>query len=479
MGALVGTRSAWTTPVLGTVLGIAGAFLIVFARLTLVQAIGVVGGVLITAAAFRFPKGVLVAVVALAPAYDVIRARFLPDTPYIGLWQEGLVLALALAVLSRPELRELRTWRVVDALVVLYILWGIVAVIQSPSLTGGLYVWRWYSIGPLLYLVLRLFRFDDQDRKLLVLAAALGLGAAAMFALYQAFVWGGAQSATWSKSLGFLPFYRFGWRLSSSFSSPLVASASFGLLVLIGWSMVAAGKSQLIGLGLIAIGGVATAVTLSRSGFVIAACGIVGLLLARRTRGLVLFATLLLPVLAGGALISKAVPVSDVYAYTLGATSDVSTRVDTVTRIASDAATRYPLGRGFDDSGAISLAAGQLFGWQDARATGGDSVFFAMLRSEGWPGLLLLLAIFAYFIFSAGAAVGRRGGYTEVMALLSLGFFLGVTLTLANLVDVWPLKLYLWMFGALCVSARQSAQDEPRKPVLEESESEVLISSPT
>ena len=42
------------------------------------------------------------------------------------------------------------------------------------------------------------------------------------------------------------------------------------------------------------------------------------------------------------------------------------------------------------------------------------------------------------------------------MCLVSLGFFLGTLASLGNLIDVWPLKLYFWLFGAMVMDLQIS-----------------------
>jgi hypothetical protein len=126
-----------------------------------------------------------------------------------------------------------------------------------------------------------------------------------------------------------------------------------------------------------------------------------------------------------------------------------------------DAFTKYPFGIGFAGGGAISLQAYEMFGGDNTYIPaymylGGDSVFWATLQTSGFIGFFLLISIYTVFIRSVFLLLTRSLTDSQrIICLVSLGIFLGTLVSLGNLIDVWPLKLYLWSFGAMIINFKE------------------------
>jgi hypothetical protein len=133
-------------------------------------------------------------------------------------------------------------------------------------------------------------------------------------------------------------------------------------------------------------------------------------------------------------------------------------RINQFKHILLDAITKYPFGIGFSGGGAVSLEAFKIFGGDSTympeyKYLGGDSVLLATLQTSGFMGFFLLIAIFVVFIRSSVLLLAcNLADSQRVICLASLGFFLGTFVMFGNLIDVWPLKLYLWFFGAIVIN---------------------------
>jgi len=418
----------------------------------------------------RFPKSTLMTVLFLAPFYDILRALFLEESLFIGIWQEVFILIMAIGLVTNYDGAQFKVphWILVDYLVLVYMLWSLVGVILSPSLLGGLYVWRWYMIGPFIYFVLRFYALTSREITSILVALAGGLAVSSFFLLYEAFILGPEAASQWKASMGLPVLYRFGWRLSGSFSSPLVASASVSILLLLGVALFTVKRNIWLGLLLLGLGGVASALTLSRSGWLSGLVGWIAIsILGRNWRSLIL---LVIAVVVGVTFLARleVIDLPQLLMFTFGGggfESEVGVRFGDVERILADAVTKYPFGTGFMyGGGAVSVASIRYFG---GRYTGlisetflaGDSVLLATLQAEGWVGFLVLVGIYAGFIRRALHLVRRSVCLSQqLLALVAFGFFVGTAFGLANLMDVWPLKFYLWLFGSLVVTATASTQ---------------------
>lgn len=427
-----------------------------------------VGGVIFILLLFRKIKPIwlIAAVVIITPFYDLLRATYLKNINFIGAWQEMVAVLLVFAFLFNIRQRNFHLPRlgIVDLLVIIYVLWNFTEVFQSPSIGAGLYVWRWYTIGPFFYFIFRFFPLDAAEEWTLYRATIIGLVGAAVYTFYQYFIMGPEKAAQFVGSLGFTAFYRIGWRLPGPFSSPLVASACFSLLLVFGFTLLLKQGGSLWGLGLFGIGALAIFITLSRSGIAIALFAILAIVLlsfSRLKKKIVVFAF-------GVSLIAlllfqfpKIFPLSQQFVNFVFSTDvnryDVS-RFEIFKNIVADAFSKYPLGFGFGGGGAISHTAYALFGGDPTRLMiannlGGDSVFFATLQTSGFIGFLLIVGIYCGFILF-GLRTFRYITLNDekIRQLFLIGFFIGVTFTLANLTDVWPIKFYVWTFGAMVIN---------------------------
>jgi hypothetical protein len=416
------------------------------------------------------PIWIVAIVFICAPFVDILRATYLKDIPFVGIYQELILLLMLVSKIittgSRTKLRRLGS---VDYLIFLYVLWNLFEVIQSPSILGGLYVWRWYSVGPLTYLVFRLYSFTKRDCAVVIVSVCTGLVAAAIYVFYQYFILGPENAAQIAQSLGFAVFYRIGWRLPGSFSSPLVASASYSILILFGVALIFVKRLNWLGFCLIGIGSLAIFITLSRSGIAIGLIGLTAILIMNFKR----IRSKLLPTILAILLafqFSYIVPeVRQFFSYMTNTNLDSfdTDRINQFTHILTDAVTKYPFGIGFAGGGAISIEAYKMFGGDSTympqyKNLGGDSVLLATLQTSGFLGFFLLIAIYAIFIGTSFRLLTcDLDDYQRVLSLVSLGFFLGTVISLGNLIDVWPLKLYFWFFGAMVMNFQASLTKIP------------------
>ena len=325
----------------------------------------------------------------------------------MGVYQElFLALLLVSKIITNTDGIRFRKLSSIDFLIILYIIWNLFQIIQSPSILGGIYVWRWYSIGPLTFLIFRLYSFKEYELVAIISSISIGLVAASFFIFYQYFILGPETAAQISQSLGFTAFYRIGWRLPGPFGSPLVASASYSILILFGIALLLINQFNWIGFGLIIIGGLAIFITLSRSGLVIGLVGLIAILIMNFNK----IKYKIFPVVLGILILmqfSYFIPETKQFLnYATNPNLDYydTGRLDQFNHIFTDAITKYPFGIGFAGGGAISQQAFELFGGDSTHIPeylGGDSVFLATLQTSGFIGLFLLLAIFAVFIRSS------------------------------------------------------------------------------
>jgi hypothetical protein len=403
------------------------------------------------------PVWIVAIVFICAPFVDILRATYLKNIPFVGVYQE-IILILLLASKIITTRGKVKLWRVgaIDYLIFFYLLWNLCQVIQSPSILGGLYVWRWYAVGPLTYLVFRLYSFTKRDCELIISSICVGLAAAAIYVFYQYFILGPENAAQVAQSLGFSVFYRIGWRLPGPFSSPLVASASYSILVLFGVALLFVKRLNWLGFFFLGLGSLAVFFTLSRSGIVIGLIGLTAILVMNLKRS----KSKLLPSFLGILLLlqlSYLIPETrQFFSYITNTNLDSfdTDRIDEFSHIFEESATKYPFGIGFAGGGAISIEAYEMFGGDqtympDYQYLGGDSVLVATLQTSGFLGLFLLIAIYVVFVFTSVKLLAcDLDAPQRVLSLVALGFFFGTLISLGNLIDVWPLKFYLWFFGA-------------------------------
>jgi hypothetical protein len=407
------------------------------------------------------PIWIIAIVFIIAPFIDILRATYFKNIPFMGVYQELIfILLLVSKLITTKELTKFIHLELIDYLIIFFVFWSLFQVIQSPSILGGFYVWRWYSIGPLMYLIIKLYYFTKKEYVVIISAMCIGLAAAAVFIFYQYFILGPEKVAQISQSLGFTAFYRIGWRLPGPFSSPLVASACYSILILFGMALLFIKRINWIGFCLIVIGGLAIVFTLSRSGVFIGLVGLIAVL----TFNFPKIKRRILPAFLGILIIllfSYQIPETKQFLSYLTNTNLDSYDTDRIaefSNILSDAIYKYPFGIGFAGGGAVSQQAYAMFRGDRTympKYLGGDSVFFATLQTSGFLGLLLLIAIYILFIYrSVRLLFCSLSDPERIMCLVALSFFLGTFVTLGNLIDVWPIKLYLWSFGAMIMGHR-------------------------
>ena len=136
-----------------------------------------------------------------------------------------------------------------------------------------------------------------------------------------------------------------------------------------------------------------------------------------------------------------------------------NTRIASFKTVLVQSVTQYPLGTGAGTAGAVADTAVAYAGLGGTNSVVGDSVSLAVLRDTGWPGFCAFVAIFVGFIHAARCAIRMSTGRTQLVAFVALGFLAGSFLNLTNLVDVFPLKLYVWLFGAFVVAIMEGRVD--------------------
>ena len=407
------------------------------------------------------PIWIIAIVFICAPLIDVFRAAYLKNIPFMGIYHEIILLFMLVSkIITDRDVTKFWRLGLIDYLIILYVIWNLFQVIQSPSILGGLYVWRWYSIGPLTYLIFRLYSFTKYECAVIISSICIGLAAASIYIIYQYFILGPENAAQITQSLGFTAFYRIGWRLPGPFSSPLVASASYSILILFGVALLSINRFNWVGFCLIIIGGLAMFITLSRSGFAIGLVGLIAILMMNFKK----IKYKIIPAFLGILLVwqfAYLIPETRQFlSYITTPNSEYSDiyRIDAFNHIIMDAITKYPFGIGFAGGGAISLKAYEIFGGDstfipEIKYLGGDSVLLATLQTSGFLGFFLLIAIYVVFIRSSIWLLTRNLIDSQrIICLVSLDFFLGTLVSLGNLIDVWPLKLYLWSFGAMAIN---------------------------
>lgn len=423
----------------------------------------IVGVALVGSVSLRIikPIWIIVIIFICAPFIDVLRATYFKSVPFMGVYQELILLLMLVSKINIfKDGIKFRSFGLIDYLIILYIIWNLFQVIQSPSILGGLYVWRWYSIGPLTYLAFRLFSFTKHECAMIISSICIGLVAASIYIFYQYFILGPENAAQISQSLGFTAFYRIGWRLPGPFGSPLVASASYSILILFGMALLSINRFNWVGFCLIIIGILAIFITLSRSGVAIGLVGLFAVLIMNFKK----IKYKILPAFLGILLMlqfSYLIPETRQFlSYITNTNLDSydTDRINQFKHILVDAITKYPFGIGFSGGGAVSLEAFKIFGGDSTympeyKYLGGDSVLLATLQTSGFMGFFLLIAIFVVFIRSSVLLLAcNLADSQRVICLASLGFFLGTFVMFGNLIDVWPLKLYLWFFGAIVIN---------------------------
>lgn len=392
---------------------------------------------------------------AVAPFYDLLRGRFFPDVQLLGAWQDIVVIALALCTIPRvtqPGFRVRLSW--LDVAVIAYILAYLSSVLFTSSIAVWFYMFRWCCLFALFYLVVKLSRFTERDLKQFVgvITVSLVASAAVGYGMYVSL--GNRYWELW-KEMGLAVYGREGiYRWPATFGSSLVASAAFGLLLIISVAHILEKKWIWIYPGILVIAVLALTRTLCRNGWLVGIVGSLVIVCASSRRKSTSF--LVMPAVA--VLLASAVVVAIWLTPEMGKLVSISYEGDDIrlqefTYVLQDAV-NYPFGVGLGTAAAASRNAAIFAGKTlDAPIVVGDSVLLAVLRDTGWLGFLTIIGVCIGFVTTALRAF--RNAHTptiRLVALVSLAYSAGQCVNLLNMVDVWPTKLYFWFFGALAVA---------------------------
>lgn len=404
----------------------------------------------------KFPAILLSVVLLFAPFYDILRLLYFNKFTITGFFHELVLSILIVMILTNRKTFMKRRLDLIDYFLFVYVFGGLVQVFQSPSILGGLYVWRWYSVGPLTYFVLRWISFNQREINLIFRSTILGLVLAAFVLLYQYFVIGPDATAQWMKTVGYYVMYRYGWRLSSVFASPLTASACLSILLLVGIAGFVENKLFWLNFTFVMLGIVTPFLTLSRSGWAIGLIGSFFILLEKYGRQFLFWLVLLLPVSV--LFISSNSVISNSLATIIEYSNDPldQYRFEKFAQILQEGI-EYPFGRGFGGGGAVALLAYNLFGGNaemmvPLNSLSGDSVFLAALQTSGWIGFASIIGFVITILVFTHRIIKKIHHENRVYYLVVFGLYIGVWFTFGNLIDVWPMKIYIWVFGALIVN---------------------------
>jgi hypothetical protein len=394
-------------------------------------------------------------ILALAPFYDICRAIFFPESQLLGAWQDVIVFFVFLGAVvryakgARPKLRRL------DYAVLAFICLYAVSVINSPTLGVWFYGFRWVTVYAFLYLFLKFYTFRESQIKAMILLTIGSITLSGLVGLYGAWTVGIQNYVQGFAEFNIIAFGRANsFRWPATFTNPLVASIAFGLVSVACSAQIlthnkARGWKILLLFSLICV-----ALTLSRSGLVISAVGIAATLWVVGEQKK--WRKVILPVMFGLIVAIIAVPqlISVTRLFSLQDEWD-QFRIGTFTTVISEAFTKYPFGTGAGTSGAVAIPASEIGGIgkiSEDETIVGDSLLLQALRDTGWLGFFAYIAICIGVIVAGKEAAKTASPRLLPAALLSLGFCLALFVSLMNLADIFPLKVYYWLLAALAVA---------------------------
>jgi hypothetical protein len=326
--------------------------------------------------------------------------------------------------------------------------------VLSPNLAVWFYGFRWYTLYAFLYLAMKTYRFTERELGRILIATAAGLATSAIIGYVLLLSWGVKEySLVWT-TFDLSGFFREGYfRWPATFPSPITASICFALLLIVGFAHLMEGAFWKANILALAVGAYAVYLTFSRSGWLV---GLAGLLAIVCLKGVLSrsYKTVLIIFLLGAVCLGAVVSLNPSVKTAIFQRNDWDEDRVQVFDIAVMDALSSPFGVGVGTGGAIAGAANQFGGVTTAMDTvGGDSVLMAVLRDTGWVGFFSLIAISVGFIVRAIQGYKTcTGKTTRVFLLVCLGFSIGLMANLMNAADVWPIKFYFWLFGALVVA---------------------------
>ena len=386
--------------------------------------------VVIGFAAFaRYTQWAILLMLAIAPFYDLVRAVAFPDVALLGAWQDVAVVGFGIVAIRNASRADFRLqWSRTDWAVIIFIALYALSALFTPNLTVWFYIFRWSTLYAFFYLAMKTYRFTDRELEAMLATTTVALLVSAAIG-YGLFVMLGSELYfTLWRLLGLTVYGRAGqFRWLGTFGNPLVASAAYGLLVIISAAYMLERRAFRTHVVLAFIGFAACAGTLSRSGWAVAVAGIVGMVwvanrgLLTNRKALALIGGML--VLAG---ISIAITRPEMFRVATTEDSADALRFESFKTVLLDSF-RYPFGVGLGTAGGAADAALEIAGINtNTDPVVGDSVLFQVLRDIGWIGVWSLLAVCAGFI--RAAMRGFRGSENlriRIVMLVALAFFLG------------------------------------------------------
>ena len=236
-----------------------------------------------TACLLRWPKAALYIMLLIGPLYDLTRAFVFGKAELIGAWQDVLVVTLALAAVMNlvggraPRLRF--TW--LDFAVVFYIGAYLLSALMAPNFRVWFYGFRWSTLYAFMYLALKTYRFTDRELERVVRIIAITLVVSAGIGVTLLYLFGDKGYYMAMKVVGLAVMGRedvYRWPATSA--SSLVASAAFGLLLIISASYLLLRRVSLSAIAGSLVALYAIGLTLSRSGWVVGVGGVIAIIWA-------------------------------------------------------------------------------------------------------------------------------------------------------------------------------------------------------
>jgi hypothetical protein len=384
------------------------------------------------------PVLVVYALICAGPFYELSRAVLFPGIELLGFWQDVLVAILGIVAIRNVLRDGMPRLRLLDGLVLGFIAAYALSIFVSADNRVWFYGFRWVVLYPSMYLALRTFKFNPRQERWMLALLGGSLVVSAIVGLVAMWYLGWDAAVELYEALNVAIFTRNDqWRWAATFTNPIVTSSAFSLLLFlfIGLANFRT-KSQriwLIGAGFAAV---CIYLTHSRTGIVISVVGTLAILFAVNSR----FAR---PLLAAALIVSGVLAVQIVRSFD----DWDSFRLQQFSRTVSEAITNYPMGTGAGTAGAVSMAAASFAG-QDRLSVDtvvGDSVILTVLRDTGWVGVLFYIGACLAVVRLAWRARGTLAG------VVALALWCGSFANLMNSTDVYPTKLYLWLFASLAV----------------------------
>jgi len=420
-------------------------------------------------ALFRFPPAVLVAMLALAPFYDLLRTLFFGDVALAGAWQDLVVIGIGVGGIARSRShRTPQRWTAIDIAVIVFILAYACSAVLTPAIEVWFYVFRYCTVYAFLYLALRGYTFSRADLRNMLYATTFGLivsGIAGLVVLNELGEQG--YSAAWN-TLDMAAYWREGgFRWPATFPNPIIASTAFALLSIVAAAQIAARRARVFHAVILVLAIGACAFTRSRSGWVVAGVGLPALCWASgmRLRLRTVFGVGALAVASGVALMVANPAFLDIVSRKDPTDNE---RLGTFTLVLEEAF-QHPFGVGLGTAGAVAARAQRFAGASVAAApVVGDSVLLQVLRDTGWIGAFAFATVCAGFVAQGLKAVRASADAAErAMSLTCVGFTAGLLANIMNATDVWPTKFYFWLFGAMvvCICSGRVRRDRVKEPL--------------